>query len=238
MKAAIIEDEPIVSRQINDLTKLFFQGKEKEILVHSYLKGRELIKDLEDGQRYDFYLMDLRLPDLDGVELIEKIRKNQKDAEIIVVSAHLDRVLECVHGGIFDFVPKTTKLQGELNRVLEKLWTKIEENKERYYYISGKKDIQKILIDNIYYIEMIERRAIFHCREGDYSEYRPLKDIYPMLPAKDFVYINNGQVINLWRVRQASGECVLLDNGISLTISRRKRKDFTDQFLKYYGRKR
>ena len=48
MKAAIIEDESIISDVIRDLASCFFQEKGKEILLYQYSTGHELLRDLED----------------------------------------------------------------------------------------------------------------------------------------------------------------------------------------------
>jgi len=237
LKAAIIEDQSIISDNIKGLTKLFFEKKGKEIFLCQYFKGRELLGDLEEGRIYDFYLLDLNLPDMDGLELLEKIKKNFKNAEVIIISAYSERAISCIHSGIFDFIPKTAKMEKELDYTLERLINILDENKNRCYYIHRNKDMQKIFFDDIYYIEMIGRRAVFRCRNGEFSEYRPLKEVYQMLPEKDFVYVNSGQVVNLWRVLQTSAEYVLLDNGVSLSISRRKRKYFSYKILKYQEEK-
>ena len=144
-------------------------------------------------------------------------------------------IIACIHSGIFDFVPKTKKWESELTHALERLFAKLGENTDRCYYIHKNKDTQKIYFDDIYYIEMIGRKAMFYCRGAEYSEYKPLKEVYPMLPEQDFAYVNNGQIVNLWRVVRTSAEHVILDNGVSLVISRRKRKYFGDKILKYQG---
>ncbi len=236
MRAAVVEDEKIIAERIKELTECFFGKRDKSIFVQVYLKGRRLLQDMEKGVDYDFVMMDLGLPDIDGLELLKKIKRCRSDIKVIIISAHQELAIACTHFGIFDFVRKT-KMESELTNALARTLEEVEEDKSKCYLLQKSKDVKRIFFHSIYYIEMVERTAIIHCQDKTYSEYRPLREIYEMLPEKDFAYINKGQVVNLWRVMQTNTESVLLDNGEMLPLSRRKRKEFNNRVLEHQGRK-
>ena len=53
-----------------------------------FSRALDLISSLDSGERYDFYVVDLELPDLDGFVLIEMIRARNPVAHIIVSTVH------------------------------------------------------------------------------------------------------------------------------------------------------
>ena len=82
-------------------------GADDDFLVRSYLKtldswekaGYEIVDDAEDGEeaygflqkeKIDVLVTDLTMPVMDGIELIRKIREENRDIYIIVLSCHDD----------------------------------------------------------------------------------------------------------------------------------------------------
>jgi len=64
-----------------------------------------------DKNKIDLIIMDLGLPETDGVEAIRKIRENNKDVKIIVLTSHCekDEVLSCLEAGISAYCTKDIK---------------------------------------------------------------------------------------------------------------------------------
>ena len=203
MRIAIIDDEPFLAQEAAELAEDFFGEKGESIFIEKYEKGSSLIHALEGEERFDLYLLDLRLPDCDGVGLLERIRQLQGDARVIVVSSYPEYVLSCVHAGIFDFVPKA-EMENALRTALEKLWKIVRHELRRCYCIQLKGNCQKVLLEHIFYIELVSRAAVFHCAGEEYKEYRSLGSIYEDLPEGEFAFINSGQIVNLWRVARSS----------------------------------
>lgn len=236
LKAAIIEDEYLIADRIEKQTKNFFIKKGEKIVVHRYEEGKGLIQALREGREIDFFLMDLQLPDINGIELMEKAREICKNIEVVVVTSYPEYAVSCIHEGVLDFVRKT-KLEQELDNALEKVYGRMQEKEYRCFYIQNENALQKIYIHTILYLESVKRNVLFHCTDGEYSECRPLKEVYKRLPEKDFVYINNGQIVNLWYVAKIGGDTVLLENGVLLPVSRRRKKDIGMKMLAYIERR-
>ncbi len=67
-------------------------------------------------QKYDVVLCDIRMPKMDGMEVLERAQKMGTDAAFIMVSAHgsIDTAVEATKKGAYDFLPKPP----DLNRLL------------------------------------------------------------------------------------------------------------------------
>jgi CheY-like chemotaxis protein len=78
-------------------------------------------------QKYDLVLMDIQMPEMDGLEAARKIReyeqlKNLPPTPIIALSAHAMKgdIDKAIHAGMDDYITKPFK-PSELYRVIEKL---------------------------------------------------------------------------------------------------------------------
>src|SRR5262245_11681122 len=57
---------------------------------------------------YDALVLDLRMPGLDGMQVLEEVRRNHPDVEVVVATAFasIESAVEAVKGGAFDYVTK------------------------------------------------------------------------------------------------------------------------------------
>ena len=121
-----------------------------DFLVRSYLKtldswekaGYEIVDDAEDGEeaygflqkeKIDVLVTDLTMPVMDGIELIRKIREENRDIYIIVLSCHDDfeYVKEAMRLGADEYILKNTLDENSLLEVLEKAKAQIEAKKAK-----------------------------------------------------------------------------------------------------------
>ncbi|MDE6278080.1 MAG: response regulator transcription factor [Muribaculaceae bacterium] len=83
MKIAVVDDHDLVREGMNAV--LNRNGADN---VEKFCAGAELVARLDAGGRFDFYIIDLELPDLDGFVLIEMIRARHPFANVIVSTVH------------------------------------------------------------------------------------------------------------------------------------------------------
>jgi len=69
-----------------------------------------------ENNRYDIVLCDIKMPKMDGLEVLEKIVAHTSDTQVIMISGHgtIDTAVEAIKKGAFDFVEKPP----DLNRLL------------------------------------------------------------------------------------------------------------------------
>ena len=83
MKIAVVDDHDLIREGLNAV--LVNTGA---TCVEKYSTAMELVSDIDAGKAFDFYIIDLELPDIDGFVLIEMIRTRNPVAHIIVSTVH------------------------------------------------------------------------------------------------------------------------------------------------------
>lgn len=80
--------------------------------------GLEAIEAAKTG-KFDLALLDLKMPGMDGTQVLEILKKEHKYLEVIILTGHgsVDSAVECTKLGAFSYLPKPY----ELEMLLEKL---------------------------------------------------------------------------------------------------------------------
>lgn len=100
-KILIIEDDS----KIRSILKEILEEKDHDVEEAS--DGQEGYKKLESGS-FDLCLCDIKMPKMDGLEVLEKAKEAGISTNFIVISAHgtIDVAVEAVKKGAFDFLQK------------------------------------------------------------------------------------------------------------------------------------
>ena len=146
----IIEDEAAIRRVLVKI--LSEENKDYEVIqAEDGLEGINMIRD-EDC---DLVLCDIKMPKMDGVEVLEAARKIKPEIPMVMISGHgdLDTAVDTMRKGAFDYISKPPDLNRLLNTVRNALDRKhlVIENKrlkkkvsKKYEMIGNSKAIDQI----------------------------------------------------------------------------------------------
>lgn len=112
-KILVIDDERAIRNTLKDI--LEFEGHEVDVAEDGKI-GYEKARN----QVYDLIYSDIKMPGLDGMEVLEKIKSSDtselSDCPVVIISGHgnIDTAVEALKKGAFDFIVKPI----DLNRLL------------------------------------------------------------------------------------------------------------------------
>ena len=104
----IIDDEAPIRRVLRDILE------NESYQVDDAATGMEALQHIKE-QDFDAIFCDIKMPEMDGIEVLEAIRK-ESDVPVIMLSGHgtIETAVEAIKKGAFGFVPKPP----DLNRLL------------------------------------------------------------------------------------------------------------------------
>lgn len=107
-KILVIDDERSIRNTLRDILEY------EKYQVHCAVDGTEGIEFVKK-EKYDVILCDIKMPQMDGIEALEKIQEIA-DIPVIMISGHgtIDTAVEAIKKGAFDYISKPL----DLNRLL------------------------------------------------------------------------------------------------------------------------
>ena len=149
MKILIIDDERSIRNSLKEI--LADEGYSVDVAEDGE-QGCVMV----DKEKYSVIFCDIKMPGMDGVEVLDKMIEMGVDAAIVMISGHgdINTAVECIKKGAFDYIPKPL----DLNRIL----ITIKNATEKVSLIKE----TRILKKKVYGQPMIgESPAILHIKE-------------------------------------------------------------------------
>lgn len=159
MKIAVVDDHDLIREGMNAV--LTNNGAN---FVDKYSTSSELISSMDLGKGYDFYIIDLELPDIDGFVLIEMIRARNSQANIIVSTVHDE--IWTLRRLIAKDVSAIVYKSGDGNEIIDAINEILEGNK---YYCEEVQNALKIATDSSMHPSARELEVLHQIAQGKTS---------------------------------------------------------------------
>ncbi len=139
MKSILVVDD---EKSVRDSIKMILEYE--RFAVDMAEDGVKAIKKVEENN-FDLVLLDIKMPGMDGIEVLGKIRDRHPDLPVVMISGHgtIETAVEATKRGAFDFLPKPL----DRNKLIITVRNGIEqskliiENKQMREKIEGKEQI-------------------------------------------------------------------------------------------------
>jgi len=108
-KILIIDDEKSIRSTLREILEY------ENYHVEEAAEGSEGLAKAEK-EKFDIILCDIKMPKMDGLEVLEKLHERNSDVPVVMISGHgnIDTAVEAIKKGAFDFISKPL----DLNRML------------------------------------------------------------------------------------------------------------------------
>ncbi|MCP4970098.1 MAG: response regulator transcription factor [Arcobacter sp.] len=207
MKILLLED----NQTLNETIQLKFKQNGHDI--YSYIDGQEAYDSVNNG--FSCFILDINVPNVDGIKILKKIRKYYDEVPVIIISAtvELDIIRQAYDFGCNDYLKKPFFID-ELEIKVNKL-CKINEN--------------KITFDKNYSFDFNERLLVV---EKEMLTLTQKESLFLNL-----LLINKNKIVSYETIQNYvwEGEFASLD--AIRTVVKRLRKKLVKKFIKAYSNK-
>ncbi|MEI6884519.1 MAG: ATP-binding protein [Bacteroidota bacterium] len=198
LKILVIDDEPGIRSGVSRILRNFrvdypFMEEAFDFEVHEASTGEAGIEHIE-SDKPDILLLDNKLPGIQGIEVLEYIRKKQMNIIVVMITSYasLELAVKATSDGAYDFIPKPftpqelkSSIENITKRVfLKKMTNRLQESGKqiRFQFLSVLSHELKAPLNSIEgYLQMIkERQAGPQLESYDYMVDRMLERIKGM----------------------------------------------------------
>lgn len=231
LRIAIVEDEPAVAAQLQDYVERFCRENAQKADITVFSNGMDIIEDYRAV--WDIILMDIEMPQLDGMSAARRIREVDSAAVLIFITNMARFAIKGYEVDAMDFVLKPVKYT-QFALKLKKAVHIISGRRQHYVMLSTNGADRRIPVNEILYIEVINHRLYIHTLQEELTIRSSLQEMESQLSGLHFARSSNSYLVNLHNVTGLRRDSILVP-GHELPLSRSKRKEFLQALSDYMG---
>ncbi len=212
---ALCDDEGPQRKFTSRMLEDYFVRRDLPAQICEFAGGRELLDALRD-QRFDLYLLDIVMPELDGIQLGVALRDKDKDGVIIYLTTSPDFALESFDARAFSYLLKPVR-EEKLFAVLDDAIA-LRERHDASVIVRTAEGTVRLSLDSILYVELASRAPRYYLDDGSHVAGVTIRASFqeamqPLLNDKRFHLCGSSFVFNLHHIRSMNKSKVLFDGG-------------------------
>ena len=231
VRIAIAEDDPAYRATLEEYLDRYRRENGLEAEVTTFSDGLALT----EGYRpvYDLLLLDIEMPNLDGMSAAEKIRSSDPEVVIIFITNMAQYAIKGYQVDALDYVLKPVSYAAFAFKLKKALaMVRRREGSDVVIHMAG--GLRRMSADEIKYVEVVSHKLYLHTPDEVIAVPGTLRDMEAQLEERHFVRCNKCYLVNLRHVRQVRQNTVDV-GGEQLLISRTRKKEFLQALTDYLG---
>lgn len=230
-RIAVCDNEPETAELIARSTRALFAQTDTNIQIKAFTDTKGLYEAIRrDG--FDLLLLDIDMPELDGITFSKRLRAENNDICIVFVSNYEKLVFDSFAVQPFGFVRKSY-FEKDFPACMEAFIKKMKARERKGLVFQHNKESVTVMPEEILYIEGRRKQQLIYCK--NVSE--PLVITITLTALEEelapygFLRIDHGFLVNYEAVYAFNGDSVKLKNGVTLPVSRRRMQEVRNRYF-------
>lgn len=233
---AVCDDNQSHLNEIRDTICKLSNYYDVEVFTHN--TADDLLEFMEDKKSKehslpDFVLVDIEMPDINGIELAKQIKDMYPEVCLVLVTSYIEYAVKGYEAKADRYLLKPIKIE-DIEALVEDFMR--EQNKVKKIIVKDKEQEHLIFIRDILYISAEDKYTIIYTENNRYFDYKSLKDYEEILGDYGFYRIHRKHLINMYHHKSLRKGFVTLSGDVELPLSRRKENQYREQLLRTLGR--
>lgn len=228
MDIIICDDSEISIKKYTFLIEKIIKKHDLDFNLKSFNSGNDLLMYIEDDNNIDILLLDIIMPEMNGLEIARKIRNKNEDVKIIFLTALEDKMIDAFDVNAYHYIIKDSMQPEKFEDIILNAVKKVHrENFEKITFsFRNKKHV--VALEDIIYFEVYNHNISIFCRNDKFEIYDTLENIENKFKDKGFVRIHKSYVVSKRYIEKISSVSVKLSTGDTLPVGRTYYRKFKE----------
>lgn len=236
MRISICDDEPLELASLRSDIEEYIRCHDFDVEVKSFSSPLQLLEYEKANGTSDVYLLDIIMPDMNGIELGRKIRERNKKAAVLYLTTAEEYSLSAFSVHAFSYLIKPVKKETLFSELCDCFFhlESIPPRASRMIPIKTPDEMRLVSIKSIDAVEYSNHRLIFHLTDGCKVESTYQSEPFNRLAARfmEFgIFVRSAEsfLINMDNIASMTAKNFRMNNGSEYPITRKY-----DNAKKYY----
>ena len=238
LRIALCDDEEKQLNQVAALLHTYLLSRPGLIgQMETFRSGSALLARVKDMGGFDLYILDILMPELNGIDTGRRLRALGDGGEIVYLTSSNDFAADSYDVRAFFYLLKPVD-KAKLFQVLDDAAEKLNRRRSGAVVVTTADGPRRILLERIRYVERVGRCIRYFCTDAiiDSQTIRVSfrEAAAPLLADRRFYLCGASYVLNFQHVTGVNGQIALLDNGRTVPLPRTAATDFKKAWGNYW----
>lgn len=232
LKIACIDDEKTFRDTVGAFLERYAAEKGLQYRVDFFDDGMSFM--LQKREFYNLLLVDVDMPEMDGMRLAAKVREYDRRCLIVFITNLQNYAIRGYEVNAFDYILKPLSY-AIFSKKMDRILPAAARSSYQSVILTTESEKKKIPVSDIVYVETDKHKVIYHLLGQDIEQWCSMKETYASLKEYGFELCNSCYLVNMMHVKGISGDAVTVTGGVQLHMSRPRVKKFVDAFTAFSG---
>lgn len=235
IKVLVCDDDKGITEKVQQMLTIIQEQYGCELDIQTYNDGRLAI---ESNEIYDIAIVDIEMPDVDGLSLSENLKKRNPDTIVLILTSFSDYLDSAMRIQVFRYLSKPIDEERFTKNFIEAVSYYKQITKQ--ILVESGDEVLTVKTKDILYIENLKHGSVIATKYGDYkTNKKPLEWYETINQPNCFTFSHKSFLVNLQNVINFDKNTVHFQGANDTVriacISQRKYYEFKKAFFDFAG---
>lgn len=232
MTIALCDDDKRFLSFLDKKLHTYLEMKEITFIIKHYRSGEELLHC--NINQIDLVFLDIRMAELDGIQVAHILRRRNPDFILIFVSSYIEYAPYGYESKALRYILKE-HIETLFDELMESVLVEFGyfRTKMTFNFSFG---TESFFTDNLFYVESKLHTVHFYLAGKTRYLYETLDSVQKILPEEEFLRIHKSYLVNIKHLFDMKNYIAYLDNGVQLPVSQKKFSETKKALYLYRGK--